>query len=333
MRSSRGPISSRPRPRLVGRAAAAVSLSDIAAKGGRTARAPPRPPPAPRHDRSAGPGRSSVGAGAEVRRWGADLVGGDTKPAGGRAIVGTVLAEADARRLAPRGPGPGGDLLVTGTGGAGRSRGGAVSNSTARPPPFFGGSCTWSRGSPRGRARSGSPTRCSTPPTGSRSPHGCSPRRAACGRSSTSRRSRATRRSGRSRGPGRPGTGAVLRRRLRAPRRDSPGRVSAAPSPRSRPHGGPGTGRSEGRTGAGSVAPPRSEPAVPLAARRVGPVRGAAREPCLTVAIGGLGSSRATLRGRATEGDSLECSRFGDRGRRLVADAPRSGWRESPQRG
>ncbi|MCI4325327.1 MAG: thiamine-phosphate kinase [Thermoplasmata archaeon] len=118
-------------PAAVGRAAAAVSLSDIAAKGGRPVALlldlllPPRTP--------VGWARSvTAGARAEVRRWGGELVGGDTKPSGTRAVVGTILAEADPGRLAPRGAGRPGDRLIL-TGSAGR--GGAAARALEQDGP------------------------------------------------------------------------------------------------------------------------------------------------------------------------------------------------------
>jgi thiamine-monophosphate kinase len=118
-------------PAIVGRAAAAVSLSDVAAKGGRPVALlldlllPPRTPPAW--------ARAVVaGARTEVRKWGADLVGGDTKPSATRAVVGTMLAEAEPGRLAPRsGARPGDRLLLTGTAG----RGGAAAKALERQGP------------------------------------------------------------------------------------------------------------------------------------------------------------------------------------------------------
>jgi len=108
-----------------------VSLSDVASKGGR-----PRallidlllpPETEPRWAREV-----ATGARREIRRWGGDLVGGDTKPSGSRAVVGTILAEADARRLAPRsGAKPGDVLVVTGTVG----RGGAAASRLEKGPP------------------------------------------------------------------------------------------------------------------------------------------------------------------------------------------------------
>jgi thiamine-monophosphate kinase len=106
-------------PSTVGRAAAAVSLSDVAAKGGRPVALlldlllPPTTPA--RWARAV-----TTGARSEVRRWGAELVGGDTKPCATRAVVGTILAEAEPGRLAPRsGARPGDRLILTGTAGGG----------------------------------------------------------------------------------------------------------------------------------------------------------------------------------------------------------------------
>ncbi|MCI4327925.1 MAG: thiamine-phosphate kinase [Thermoplasmata archaeon] len=118
-------------PRSVGRAAAAVSLSDVASKGGRPIGLlldlllPPETEPQWARE-------VVTGARREIRRWGGELVGGDTKPSGSRTVVGTILAEADPRRLAPRTAArPGDALLLTGTAG----RGGAAASRLARGPP------------------------------------------------------------------------------------------------------------------------------------------------------------------------------------------------------
>jgi thiamine-monophosphate kinase len=118
-------------PGLVGRAAAAVSLSDVASKGGRPLALvldlllPPATP-------ATWAQAVATGARREMRRWGADLVGGDTKPSAMRAVIGTVLADADRRRLAPRsGARPGDVVLLTGTAG----RGGAAAARLRAGPP------------------------------------------------------------------------------------------------------------------------------------------------------------------------------------------------------
>jgi thiamine-monophosphate kinase len=106
-------------PRAIGRAVAAVSLSDLAAKGGT--------PVAGLLDLlvpSGTPRRwaEAVVEGADEmgRRFGAPLVGGDTKPAAGRVVVGTFLGRGRADRLAPRsGARPGDVVAVTGQVGAG----------------------------------------------------------------------------------------------------------------------------------------------------------------------------------------------------------------------
>jgi thiamine-monophosphate kinase len=118
-------------PKDIGRAAAAVSLSDIAAKGGR--------PLAllldlllPPDDSAAWAERVTQGAREEMRRWGADLVGGDTKPGASRAVVSTVLGDGDDRRLVPRsGARPDDVLIHTGTVG----RGGAAADRLGRGRP------------------------------------------------------------------------------------------------------------------------------------------------------------------------------------------------------
>ncbi len=115
-------------PERIGRAAAAVSASDAAAKGAAPAAlliALLLPPGSPRAWAEA------VTRGAErgARDAGAELVGGDTKPAPIRAVVSSLLAWAPPRRLAPRTGARPGDLLVT-TGTVGR--GGAAAYRLAR---------------------------------------------------------------------------------------------------------------------------------------------------------------------------------------------------------
>jgi thiamine-monophosphate kinase len=105
-------------PRALGEAAANVNLSDIAAKGG-TPQAllvdlliPATTPLA---------WAKSVVAGTEsaAARWGAHVVGGDTKPSRTPAVVVTVVGFADRAHLAPRSGARPGDLLVV-TGPVGR---------------------------------------------------------------------------------------------------------------------------------------------------------------------------------------------------------------------
>ncbi len=105
-------------PKGIGAAAAAASLSDVAAKGGR--------PVAFLLDLLLPPGTParwarSVLEGAEgmLARFGAHVVGGDTKPARTRAVVGSLLGVGRADRLAPRHAARPGDLLVT-TGAVGK---------------------------------------------------------------------------------------------------------------------------------------------------------------------------------------------------------------------
>lgn len=105
-------------PRAVGRAATAVSLSDAAAKGAAPAGVlldllvPVDSPEA---------WLRSVVTGAEemAARFGAHVVGGDTKASPTRTVVSTVLAWGDPHRLAPRSGARPGDLIVT-TGSVGR---------------------------------------------------------------------------------------------------------------------------------------------------------------------------------------------------------------------
>jgi thiamine-monophosphate kinase len=99
-------------PDAVGRAAAAVSLSDAAAKGAEPAALllallVPRGTPA-RWAESVALGADRMG-----REFGAPLVGGDTKPAPVRALVSTVLGWAREEGLAPRTAARPGDVLVT----------------------------------------------------------------------------------------------------------------------------------------------------------------------------------------------------------------------------
>lgn len=106
-------------PGLIGEATAAVSLSDIAAKGG--------VPIAGLLDLLLPPGTraswaQAVARGADRmgRRFGAPIVGGDTKPATGRSVVGTFVGFGRSDRLAPRsGARPGDWVVVTGTVGGG----------------------------------------------------------------------------------------------------------------------------------------------------------------------------------------------------------------------
>lgn len=106
-------------PELVGRAAVAVNLSDLAAKGAAPAGVllalllPPETPV----DWAR---RLIRGAAAEAKRAGTTIVGGDTKPSSRRAIVGTVVGWADPRHLVPRRAArPGDRIVVTGTVGRG----------------------------------------------------------------------------------------------------------------------------------------------------------------------------------------------------------------------
>lgn len=106
-------------PRAIGSAAAAVSLSDVAAKGARPAGLlldllVPRGTPE-RWLRDV-----ALGAEEMVGRFGAHLVGGDTKPSPVPTVVGTIVAWGDPRQLVPRsGARPGDRLAVTGRVGQG----------------------------------------------------------------------------------------------------------------------------------------------------------------------------------------------------------------------
>lgn len=105
--------------RGVGHAAAAVSLSDVAAKGavpGALVLGLVVPPATPRRWAQ----EVVRGAEAEAARCGAHVVGGDTKPGAVRSVGSTVIGWARPDRLAPRSAARPGDLLViTGTVGRG----------------------------------------------------------------------------------------------------------------------------------------------------------------------------------------------------------------------
>jgi thiamine-monophosphate kinase len=120
-------------PEAVGRAAVAASLSDLAAKGGiplavLLALLLPRGSPA------AWAERVVAGAEAMAARHRCHVVGGDTKAARARVVVGMAVGRATSRRL-PRHDGarPGDLLLVTGTVGSGGGRGRALRGQ--RPTP------------------------------------------------------------------------------------------------------------------------------------------------------------------------------------------------------
>jgi thiamine-monophosphate kinase len=115
-------------PALVGEAATAVNLSDIAAKGGQ--------PAAMLIDLLAPPGTPErwaravlLGAERMAARFGCHVVGGDTKPSPTRTVVGVAVGWAGSRALPTRSGARPGDWVVTtgfvGFGGAYRS------NSTA----------------------------------------------------------------------------------------------------------------------------------------------------------------------------------------------------------
>lgn len=106
----------------VGRYAAAVNLSDLAAKGGEprallaSTILPPRTP-------VTWVRRALTALDRFGREYGAPLVGGDTKAGSVRALSVTAVGEAPRRRLQPRTAARAGDLLVsTGTVGRGGAR-------------------------------------------------------------------------------------------------------------------------------------------------------------------------------------------------------------------
>ena len=106
-------------PDRIGAAAAAVSLSDLAAKGAEPSAlllAIVLPPGTPQGWAEA----VARGAEATARRFGMALVGGDTKPGPVRTVVSSVVGWAREDALAPRsGARPGDVLATTGTVGRG----------------------------------------------------------------------------------------------------------------------------------------------------------------------------------------------------------------------
>ena len=117
---SRGPIFPPPLPpRWIGRAATGVSLSDLAAKGAApdglviALQLPPGTP-------DAWARAVLLGAEAAAGRFGARVVGGDTKASPTRAVVSSALGWARPDRLAPRTAArPGERVVVTGVVGRG----------------------------------------------------------------------------------------------------------------------------------------------------------------------------------------------------------------------
>ncbi len=105
-------------PERVGAAVVAVSLSDLAAKGAAPA-AILLALLLPRGTRESWAAAVVRGAERESARYGASVVGGDTKPAPRPIVVGFGLGWARAGRLAPRTGARPGDLVVT-TGAIGR---------------------------------------------------------------------------------------------------------------------------------------------------------------------------------------------------------------------
>ena len=119
-------------PRLVGRAASAVSLSDLAAKGA-TPLAVFLAIVVPRDSPRAWAERLVLEAEAEAARFGAHVLGGDTKPGPTRTVVSTVVGAAPRSRLVGRTGARPGDALVT-TGEVGRGGAAALALQGAGAP-------------------------------------------------------------------------------------------------------------------------------------------------------------------------------------------------------
>ena len=105
-------------PERIGAAAAAVNLSDLAAKGAQPAAlllAVVVPPGTP-HAWAAALVRGAERLG---ERFGAPVLGGDTKPGPVRSVIGVAVGWGERRHLAPRTGARPGDVLVT-TGVVGR---------------------------------------------------------------------------------------------------------------------------------------------------------------------------------------------------------------------
>jgi thiamine-monophosphate kinase len=118
-------------PARIGAAAAGVNLSDLAAKGARPAAlllAIVVPPGTP----SAWAVAVTLAAERTCERFGARIVGGDTKPGPVRAVVGFAVGWGRPGRLAPRTGARPGDALAT-TGYVGRGGVAAARLGSARP--------------------------------------------------------------------------------------------------------------------------------------------------------------------------------------------------------
>jgi len=105
-------------PRRVGRAATAVSLSDVAAKGAEPV-AVFLAVVVPRQTRRSWAQQLVRGAEAEAARYGAHVLGGDLKPGRLRTVTSTVVGTAPRRGLVGRSGARAGDVLLT-TGEVGR---------------------------------------------------------------------------------------------------------------------------------------------------------------------------------------------------------------------
>ena len=105
-------------PRSIGHAVAAVNLSDIAAKGGHpVAFLLDLLLPAGTPERWAR--EITLGAEERLARYGAHVVGGDTKPSAARAVVGSLYGVGRATHLAPGSAARVGDVVAV-TGAVGR---------------------------------------------------------------------------------------------------------------------------------------------------------------------------------------------------------------------
>ncbi|MCI4337538.1 MAG: thiamine-phosphate kinase [Thermoplasmata archaeon] len=118
-------------PEAIGAAAIGASLSDLASKGGQP-RAALMDLLVPSQTPQRWCERVTSGAQAMCARHGAEIVGGDTKPARGRSVVGTMFGLRRGTHLPARRDALAGDIVVT-TGSVGR--GGVAAQALRNPRP------------------------------------------------------------------------------------------------------------------------------------------------------------------------------------------------------